>query len=102
MGMLEYAIDELRATGWSTLDTAGCSYTPAGSMYPNLERTHREFGELSHTLTITRIELFDCFRAAWSDSNGSPVGAVVGQSEAEAAVYALAQLRRAASRAMSR
>ncbi|NUQ67490.1 MAG: hypothetical protein HUU18_04315 [Phycisphaerales bacterium] len=90
---LDFAIDELYATGWAALDTSGCT-THNGRMYPSLERIRREFAECGCTLTLRHIQLFDCFRASWQDGAGASEGAVVGRSEDEAAVYALSQLRR--------
>lgn len=92
---LDFAIDELYATGWTALDTSGCA-SHNGRMYPTCERIGREFAEIGSTLTMRHIQLFDCYRAEWRDSSGASEGAVVGRSEAEAAVYALSQLRRQA------
>ncbi|MEL7473411.1 MAG: hypothetical protein AAGK04_08840 [Planctomycetota bacterium] len=89
-------MDELYATGWSSLDTTGCDFGADGRAFPGVDRVRDEFDRGGCTLTIRHIQLFDCFRAAWQDVNGDPAGAVVGQSEQEAAVYALAQFRRAA------
>lgn len=91
---LDFAIDELYATGWSTLDSTGCAHAPSGRVYPLIERVRAEFAQRGCTLTIRFVQLFDCFRAEWTDAAGAPAGAVVGQSEEEAAVYALAQFRR--------
>lgn len=91
---LDFAIDELYATGWSALDSAGCAYHSDGRPYPSRARVEGEFQSAGFSLTIRRIQLFDCHRAEWSDSAGIPVGAVVGHSEPEAAVYALSQMRR--------
>lgn len=91
---LEYAIEELYATGWSALDTSGCEHAADGRMYPGVQRVKDEFAKNGFTLNIRFVDLFDCHRAEWTDAQGAPAGAVVGQSEAEAAVYALSQLRR--------
>jgi hypothetical protein len=40
------------------------------------------------------VLLLDCSGAVWGAGAGAAAGAVVGRSEAEAAVYALSQLRR--------
>lgn len=94
---LTFAIDDLYATGWTALDTAGCEFAESRP-FPNVDRVRREFDAAGCVLAIKHIQLFDCYRAAWSDRvTGAPAGAVVGQSESEAAVYALAQLRRAAA-----
>lgn len=91
---LDFAIDELTATGWSAMDTTGCQHTAEGRVYPGLLRVQREFAAAGFELTIRFVQLFDCYRAEWRDAQGAPAGAVVGGSESEAAVYALAQLRR--------
>lgn len=93
---IDIAIDELYASGWSTLDSTGCEYE-GGRQYPSVELVTQEFERNGLILTIRRIELFDCFRAEWRTAKGEAVGAVVGQSDSEAAVYALAQMRRAAA-----
>ncbi|MGP1308768.1 MAG: hypothetical protein ACTS27_01045 [Phycisphaerales bacterium] len=93
---LDFAIDELMATGWSALDTTGCEHTPEGRVYPGVLRVQREFANAGHELSIRYVQLFDCHRAEWADASGAPAGAVVGAGEREAAVYALAQFRKAA------
>ena len=90
---LNFAIDALYATGWSSLESTGCEFD-GPRQYPSLQRVQRDFSDQGFELAIRKIELFDCFRAEWRTFNGEPAGAVVGQSEIEAAVYALAQLRR--------
>ncbi len=91
----DIALDELYATGWSALDTAGCEPAGAGKWSPSVDRVRTEFSSRGMDLSISHVQLFDCFRAEWRES-GTPsaLGAVVGQSEREAAVYALAQMRR--------
>ena len=91
---LDFAIDELYATGWSALDSAGCLHGPDGRSYPGVPRVRAEFARRGFDLQIRFVQLFDCHRAEWRDGAGVAAGAVVGQTEAEAAVYALAQLRR--------
>lgn len=94
---LGFAIDDLYATGWSALDTTGCDFDAEGRAFPGVERIEGEFEQSGYRLTLKHIQLFDCCRAEWSEiSSGRAAGAVVGQTEAEAAVYALAQLRRSA------
>jgi hypothetical protein len=90
---LEFAIEELYATGWSALDSAGTRHLN-GRPYPEVARVRREFAGAGFDLTIRHVQLFDCYRAEWRDSSGAAVGAVVGRSDEEAAVYALSQLRR--------
>lgn len=90
---LEFAIEELYETGWSALDTAGTRHHN-GRLYPGVDRIRQEFASAGFDLTIRHVQLFDCYRAEWRDSSGAAVGAVVGRSDEEAAVYALSQLRR--------
>ncbi len=94
---IDFAIDELYATGWTSLDSSGCDRHDDGRAYPNPETVRREFEQAGFDLSLKHIQLFDCYRAEWRDSGGSAAGAVVGQTEAEAAVYALSQLRRSTS-----
>ena len=93
---LDFAIEQLFATGWSPLDTTGCEVTSGGRTYPGLGRVLREFATNGSELTLRKVDLFDCYRAEWRDPSGRTLGGVVGQSELEAAVYALAQFRRSA------
>lgn len=97
---LEFAIQQLLDTGWTTLDTTGCEYLRARA-YPGLGRIMREFQAAGAELSLRKVDLFDCYRAEWTDASGRPMGGVVGQSEIEAAVYALAQFRRAAAAVLS-
>jgi hypothetical protein len=90
---LDFAIDELYATGWSGLDSASCEFHADGRSFPSVERIKKYFAQAGFTLTTRHIQLFDCYRAEWRDASNDG-GAVVGQSEKEAAVYALSQLRR--------
>ena len=90
---LDFAIDELYATGWTALDTAGC-YHSNGRAYPGVQSVKVQFREAGFDMAVQHIQLFDCYRAEWRDGSGAPAGAAVGRTEAEAAVYALAQLRR--------
>jgi hypothetical protein len=91
---LEFAIEELYASGWSTLDSSGCEHHADGRLYPKVGRIRRFFQDQGYTLAIAHVEPFDCYRAAWVDQSGSIGGSVVGNSEIEAAVFAMAHLRR--------
>jgi hypothetical protein len=96
---LNFAIDELYATGWTALNTAGCEYDADGRAYPNLDRIAREFAEHGFEFTIRHVQIFDCHRAEWRDAQasanaGGVVGGVVGQTPIEAAVFALSRFRR--------
>ena len=91
---LDFAIDELYATGWTALDSTDCDYLADGRCFPRISRVLKEFAEAGFELSLRHVQLFDCYRAEWRGQDGSAGGAVVGKAEAEAAVYALAQLRR--------
>ena len=91
---LELAIDELYATGWAALDTTGCQHHSDGRTYPGPVRAQKEFAGLGHELRIVYVQLFDCYRAEWVDGTGQATGAVFGSTEVEAAIYALAILRK--------
>ena len=92
---LAFALDELVATGWSGLDSTGCSFDVDGRAYPTPARVQQEFAQAGFSVAIQKIDKYNCFRASWREV-GQPqdAGAVVSHSEPEAAVYALAQLRR--------
>ena len=90
---LDFAIDELYATGWTALNSSGCERHTNGTWYPSVSRVVDEFKEQNLDLSVRHIQLFDCYRAEWKEA-GQPTGAVVGRSQAEAAVYALSHLRR--------
>ena len=93
---LDFAIDELYATGWAALDSSGCTHHTDGRAYPAVARVRREFQEAGYDLTLRHVQLFDTYRAEWRDASGDAAGAVVGRTEAEAAVFALSQMRRRA------
>lgn len=93
---LNFAIDELYASGWSALNTAGCEYDTDGRAYPGVDRVTRDFADAGFQLSIRHVQIFDCYRAEWRDAQGQAAGGVVGQSETEAAVYALSRMRRVA------
>ncbi len=91
---LSFALDELQSTGWSGLDSSGCSYDTDGRAYPSVPRVFTEFAASGFELKITQVPEFNCFRAEWCEAGAKETQSVVGHSEAEAAVYALSQLRR--------
>jgi hypothetical protein len=91
---LNLALDELRATGWSDLDSTGCAYDTDGRAYPGAVRVAQEFAAAGFDFKVERVDQYACYRASWRERSGTESGAVVGFTEAEAAVYALAQLRR--------
>lgn len=94
---LDVAIDELYASGWTPSDERDCDRHDDGRCFPRLDRVIREAKELGFELNIRHIQLFDCYRAEWGGDGGGANGAVVGQSDSETAVYALAQVRRSAT-----
>jgi hypothetical protein len=90
----EFALDELYATGWSDLDSSGCSHHVDGRAYPRPDRVKQEFAAAGVDLEIQKIDAFKCYRAKWADMDTGNPETVVGQCDAEAAVFALARLRR--------
>jgi len=91
---LDFAIDALYETGWSAEATPECQRHVDGRAYPPEDLVRKAFSNRGYDLTVRHIQLFDCYRAEWRDELGQAAGAVVGQTAAEAAVYALSQLRR--------
>jgi len=99
---LEFAVDKLYETGWlpesgvaSATPQPGLERLPDGRAYPSLFKIQEIFAKAGFELAIRYVQLFDCYRAVWADHSGAAAGAVVGSDEREAAVYALAQLRKA-------
>jgi hypothetical protein len=102
---LEYSVDQLYETGWQPeVQYRGADAAPElerlpdGRLYPSVLRVQQMFAAAGYELAIRYVQLFECYRASWTDRTGAPVGAVVGADEREAAVYALAQLRKMTSR----
>jgi hypothetical protein len=96
---LDFAIDALYESGWQAeakdLDrAAGHARHADGRIYPSEALIREFFQENGFELGVRHIQLFDCYRAEWRTRSGEPVGAVVGQSAEEAAVYAMSQLRK--------
>jgi hypothetical protein len=94
---LEYSVDKLYETGWQPTDALGCERLPDGRLYPSVLKIQEAFVNQGFELAIRYVQLFDCYRAVWTDRSGAAAGAVVGSNEREAAVYALAQLRKSAA-----
>lgn len=98
---LSIAIDQLRGTGWTTLDSSGCCYDADGQQYPSVGRVRREFAQAGFELEIEHVGAFSCYRARWREAGAADfAGSVVSLSEAEAAVFALAQMRRSLAAAV--
>jgi hypothetical protein len=99
---LEFSVDKLYETGWqpdpgATAASPGMERLSDGRLYPSVLKIQALFAAAGYELAIRYVQLFDCYRAVWSDRNGTAAGAVVGSDEREAAVYALAQLRKSVS-----
>ena len=71
---LDFAIDELYATGWASLDSAGCCHHADGRSYPEVSRIKELFAEAGFDLTLRHVQLFDCYRAEWRDQGGIGAG----------------------------
>src|SRR4051812_24364950 len=98
---LEFAVDKLYETGWLPNSAAhaaspqtGLERLGDGRLFPSLLKIQEIFAQSGFELAIRYVQLFDCYRAVWTDASGAAAGAVVGSDEREAAVYALAQLRK--------
>lgn len=91
---LDFAVDALYQTGWNVPEVKSLPKDSAGRPYPSRADIERSFAEHGLILAIRHVQLFDCYRAEWTDAAGNAKGAVVGQSAEEAAVYALSQVRR--------
>ena len=101
---LEYAVERLYQTGWSTMGEWDLDRLPDGRAFPSLLAVQREFARAGLELSIKHNLIFNCFRATWAPV-GEPLddrhaadevhGTVIGTCQREAAVYSLAQLREA-------
>jgi len=100
---LEFSVDKLYETGWQPPVSSnaggamGMERLPDGRPYPSVLKIQEIFAASGYELAIRYVQLFDCYRAVWTDQSGAAAGAVVGSDEREAAVYALAHIRRAAT-----
>ena len=97
---LEFSVDKLYETGWQpdaprlAGPAPGLERLPDGRLYPTVLKIQEIFASAGFELAIRYVQLFDCYRAVWTDRTGAAAGAVVGSDDREAAVYALAQLRK--------
>lgn len=106
---LTFAVERLLDTGWSAAGEANLEHLPDGRPYPGVAAVRREFEAVGLRLELKQNFMFNCCRATWAP-RGETIdpdhaederhGTVVGSSEAEAAVYALAQLRSAVTAAV--
>jgi hypothetical protein len=85
---LAYAVERLYEMGWAA---GGELEVPGGLRYPSLAEIRKEFADAGLAFQVRHVALFNCHRAEWSGEDGTN-GYCVGTTEAEAAVYALAQL----------
>ena len=90
---IEFAIDQLYASGWVPNGVSGCVPHTDGRLMPDLSAVRAELAVAGCSLRLRHVQLFDCYQAEWRDAAGAPRGAVVGRTEAEAAVYALSRYR---------
>ena len=101
---LNFAVERLYETGWSTVGGLDLDHLPDGRSFPSVIAVQREFARAGLELAIKHNLMFNCFRATWAPV-GEPLddehaaddahGTVVGACQREAAVFALAQLRSA-------
>ena len=88
---LKFSVDKLYETNWQPRDAGMCARLDDGRLYPPVAEVQRIFAAQGYELVIRYAQLFDCYRAVWTNPAGTAEGAVVGADENEAAVYALAQ-----------
>lgn len=89
---LEIAVERLYESGWMPTPGRLTQRLDDGRAYPATADVRTEFESAGYRLAIRYIALFDCHRAEWTSAGGRVEGYCVGRTEAEAAVYALAQL----------
>lgn len=93
---INYAVDRLYETGWLPTDNMRLERLPNGLRYPAVTAVVRVFEDAGLKLSITPHLMFGCYRAEWTPiaaGKARLTGTVVGSSDAETAVYALAKLR---------
>lgn len=97
---LDFALNELLDTGWRPSDDVACARTDDGRLYPSVQQVWSAFAAEGVQLRLIHVDVFGCWRAEWggvtpeTDAGESRSGGVVGASAEEAAVFALAQMRR--------
>jgi len=96
---LSYAVERLYQAGWKP-DHSSLQRLPDGRAYPTIASIQNEFAAAGLRLSVKPNPAFKCAHATWAplgetlDAGHLPDdrhGTVVGSSEPEAAVYALAQ-----------
>ena len=91
---LAFAIDALYDTGWHPTDPDGVRRHSDGRAFPSADAARRFFADRGLSLSVRHIQLFGCYRAEWAAADGRTIGAVVGMSEEEAAVFAMARVQK--------
>ncbi len=91
---LEYAVDRLYESGWTPTSGRIFKRLDDGRQYPSPDDVALEFTAAGLQLTLRHVTLFNSFRAEWVGRTERFSGYCVGETEQEAAVYALAQLIR--------
>ncbi len=101
---LEYAVERLCESGWTSTSGSDYETLPDGRKYPSVRAVQQEFARAGLVLAIKHNMMFSCYRATWGPvgeqldpdaTEDCSHGTVVAACEREAAVYALAQLRSA-------
>jgi hypothetical protein len=95
---LDFAVERLYQTGWKPGSTTEVQSLPDGRQLPTISAIKTAFREVGLQLSIKQTVMFDCWRATWTSVTSDPtsprdIGTVVGSSELEAALFALAHLR---------
>jgi hypothetical protein len=97
---INFAVDRLYETGWLPGSDMELERLPNGLRYPSVAAVTRLFRNVGLELSIKPHLMFGCCRAEWKSIAGEAEscsetlsGTVIGSSDSEAAVYALAKLR---------
>jgi len=93
---LEFAIDRLYEVGWTPAEDLESERLPDGRRVPTVSCVQREFDRAGLRLSIAHAPEFRCYRASWDSEDAKELqahGTVIGLTEREAAVFALAQLQ---------
>jgi hypothetical protein len=97
------AVDRLYESGWLPTEDIELERLPNGLRFPTVGAVQREFARAGLELSFKQNLMFRCYRAAWIPIGESldqtyeaddRHGTAIGNCEREAAVHALAQLRR--------
>ena len=69
---LQYAVERLYQTGWSTMGEWDLDHLPDGCAFPSLIAIQREFARAGLELSIKHNLIFNCYRATWAPA-GEPL-----------------------------